>query len=99
MHSSTGAAIGIHVDCYCRLHPVATAPGSDFVDHNATRKGPIYFTQTAIAKAQEREYTPCPHLPPLTIKVSQVEIEASDCEGRLPPLFYVTGSKQAEQIV
>jgi hypothetical protein len=28
-----------------------------------------------------------PHLPPLTDKVSQVEMEAGDCEGRLPPLF------------
>jgi len=44
-------------------------------------------SQTAIAKAQAREYTPCPHLPPLTNKVSQVEMEAGDCEGRLPPLF------------
>src|SRR6266508_6539690 len=28
-----------------------------------------------------------PSLAPLTNKVSQVEMEAGDCEGRLPPLF------------
>jgi hypothetical protein len=27
--------------------------------------------------------------PPFSKKVSQVEMEAGDCEGRLPPLFYV----------
>jgi hypothetical protein len=47
----------------------------------------VHPRQTAIAKAQAREYTPCPHLPPLANKVSQVEMEAGDCEGRLPPLF------------
>ncbi len=42
----------------------------------------------AIAKAHQRAYTPCPHLPPLSNKVSQVEIEAGDCEGRLPLPFW-----------
>ncbi len=28
---------------------------------------------------------------PLTDKVSQAEMEAGDCEGRLPPLFYGAG--------
>jgi hypothetical protein len=42
--------------------------------------------ERTIAKGRKREYTPSPHLPPLQ-KVSQVEMEAGDCEGRLPPLF------------
>ena len=32
-----------------------------------------------------------PSLAPLTNKVSQVEMEAGDCEGRLPPLFLKRG--------
>jgi len=32
-----------------------------------------------------------PSLAPLTNKVSQVEMEAGDCEGRLPPLFFKRG--------
>lgn len=43
--------------------------------------------QTSIAKERKRAYTPSPHLPPF-LKVSQVEMEACDCEGRLPPLFW-----------
>ena len=39
-----------------------------------------------IAKNSEQAYTPDPHLPP-SQKVSQVEIEAGDSEGRLPQLF------------
>ena len=44
-----------------------------------------------IDKVGRRAYTPSPHLPPLTIKVSQAEIEAGDCEGRLPLLFKTEG--------
>ncbi len=33
-----------------------------------------FSSNTAIAKGEKREYTPCPHLPPLSIKVSQVEM-------------------------
>jgi hypothetical protein len=47
----------------------------------------LFYGQNAIAKEPERAYTPSPHLPPLTFKVSQAEIEAGDCEGRLPLLF------------
>ena len=36
-----------------------------------------------------------PSLAPLTNKVSQVEMEAGDCEGRLPPLFFA-GSQRPE---
>jgi len=46
------------------------------------------------------EYTRGPHLPPLFSKVRQAEMEADDCEGRLPPLFSVSGeaclSKRSE---
>jgi hypothetical protein len=48
----------------------------------------MYYGPKAIAKEGRRAYTPCPHLPPLSIKVSQAEMEAGDCEGRLPPLFF-----------
>ena len=39
-----------------------------------------------IAKNLKQAYTPDPHLPP-SQKVSQVEIEAGDSEGRLPQPF------------
>jgi hypothetical protein len=51
----------------------------------------LYYGPKAIAKEGRRAYTPCPHLPPLSIKVSQAEMEAGDCEGRLPPLFLSSG--------
>ena len=34
-----------------------------------------------------------PSLAPLANKVSQVEMEAGDCEGRLPPLFLLVSSQ------
>ena len=39
-----------------------------------------------VAKNQKQEYTPALTCPP-SQKVSQVEIEAGDSEGRLPQLF------------
>jgi len=60
----------------------------DFWRHKNALKPALYYGPKAIAKDGRRAYTPCPHLPPLTIKVSQVEMEAGDCEGRSASAFF-----------
>ena len=69
------------------LTPVATAPGSDFLDPQCNYKTPDLFFSKRYCQSAEAGIYSAPHLPPLSRKVSQVEMEASDCEGRLPPLF------------
>jgi hypothetical protein len=75
-----------HYNGFAREAQFASNDGRHLADKNALEPA-VYYGPKAIAKEGRRAYTPCPHLPPLTIKVSQVEMEAGDCEGRLPPLF------------
>src|SRR6266511_1646120 len=66
-----------------RMHPVLDLK-------KGLRKGSV-LPVISIAKEQQAGIYSAPHLPPLQIKVSQVEIEAGDCEGRLPLLFWNPG--------
>ena len=49
----------------------------------------LLYVARAIAKSVDREYTARLTCAPF-FKVSQVEIEAGDCEGRLPLHFVAT---------
>ena len=64
-----------------QLRRVCAAPKRDFVRFLLAN-----FEDRSIAKWAPRAYTPSPHLPPFQ-EVRQVEIEAGDCEGRLPSLL------------
>ena len=59
------------------IDPPAIAGGTDCIQEAVA---------TNIAKKHERAYTPALTCPP-SQKVSQVEIEAGDSEGRLPQPF------------
>ena len=64
-----------------------TRSGSDVPDPQCNYKTPALFFSKRYCQSAEAGIYSAPHLPPPSKKVSQVEMEASDCEGRLPPLF------------
>jgi len=53
-------------EVYKHLAPLE--PEHRFGSRFAVATSMAHPRQTAIAKAQAREYTPCPHLPPLQIR-------------------------------
>jgi hypothetical protein len=48
----------------------------------------VYSSTNSYCQTARAGIYSVPSLAPLTTKVSQVEMEADDCEGRLPPLFF-----------
>jgi hypothetical protein len=67
-----------------RSHPADMAT---FGVQKAAKPVTVLWAKSYCQRGQASIYS-VPSLAPLSIKVSQAEMEAGDCEGRLPPLFF-----------